>query len=103
MKKFFSLIFALALVSSALFAGGGGETSDPAAAAKIEVKKISLIHGLSAESPWQKACLAWKNQVDEQSKGHYAVQVYPNNRAVWKLQFPNSFHPKCGAFCGLVR
>jgi hypothetical protein len=33
-------------------------------------------------------------------RGHSSFLI---NRVVWKPQFPNNFHTKCGAFCGLVR
>ncbi|MDR1316621.1 MAG: TRAP transporter substrate-binding protein [Spirochaetales bacterium] len=65
-------LFLCAGVFSA-FAGGASEGSGAQAA-----KKISLNQTSSAESPWQKASLAWKKQVEEQTQGRYTVDVYAN-------------------------
>ncbi|MDR2589261.1 MAG: TRAP transporter substrate-binding protein [Spirochaetales bacterium] len=73
MKKIFMLCVCLALFAAYGFAGGSGE-----AKAGGEAKKISLNQTSSAQHPWQKACEAWKQAVEEKSGGRYSVQIYPN-------------------------
>ena len=79
MKKILmlSLCFLLAAGIFSAFAGGGGE-STTAAAKPVEAKKIDLNQTSSAQHPWQKACDAWAKVVQENTKGRYEVQVYPN-------------------------
>ncbi|MDR1932642.1 MAG: TRAP transporter substrate-binding protein [Spirochaetales bacterium] len=75
MKKILVLSLCLLLCAGVFgaFAGGGSE-----GAASAQAKKISLNQTSSAEHPWQKASVAWAEQVEKGTQGRYSVQVYPN-------------------------
>lgn len=83
MKRFFSILLALAMVLS-LAACGSKEpptdpATDPAEEENTETYELIFAHNADENNSWHKAALKFKEVVEEKSEGRITVTIYPNN------------------------
>ncbi|MDR1943538.1 MAG: TRAP transporter substrate-binding protein [Synergistaceae bacterium] len=73
-KTIFSLLFASIILCS------GGLSRDSSASPAGRVFEISISHHTGEDNSWHRACVFFKEYVEERSGGRIKVKIYPNDQ-----------------------